>query len=155
MERREFYSKLLLIISIALSPIICYLLVGYRSSYSMYFLTEAQPLFIIGNVMTAFYLHKIKDWELPAFTIILVLTFSVDKYPMMHNILAVFFFVQAMFIIYKKGRNVTILIPYVLSLSLAAISLFYAEVAAIIVLCTHHAINLFKFKKVIKKWKQN
>lgn len=148
MNKKEFYFKLALLICTALCPIVCYLLVGYQDSYSKYFLTNAQPIFIISNVVTAYYLHKIKDWEIPALLIILVLTFSVDKYPIVHNVLAVLFFIKCLIIIYEKSRYRNIIYFYLMSLILLPISLFYVEVVLIYILCIYHAINLFRYKNL-------
>lgn len=125
-----------------LSPIIMVLWIGYLPSISSYWSTNAQPLFIMANAITSYYLFSIEGWRASSFMLLLLTAFSIDLFPMSHNIMAVAFFIMNVIPLYKAKRYGYLLIPYIGSLILLPFSMTVAEILAIDVLCIHHGLRL-------------
>ena len=142
MKKAEYYARLTIICLIAIAPLICLLISGYKKSYSAYWETESQPIFIVANVITAYLLNQYKDWQPSAWLLLGVVAFNSFDYRMLHDVLAVMFFVSCLLVLLKKHRHNFITVTYIGSLAAAPFSLLFAEQVAITMLCLYHTVNL-------------
>jgi hypothetical protein len=133
-----------------ISPFICLSLYGYLPSISSYWRTGLQPLFIIANATTSYYLYSVKRWRIPALFLLLLTSFSVELYPTFHNILAVGFFISNIIPLLKTNRFKWTIYPYASSLLILPFSMTFAEIIAIISLCIYHALILKRYMDIYK-----
>lgn len=143
----EFYIKMLVIILAALTPLILYLTQGYLPSISSYWETPMQPLFIIVNASTSYYLYGISNWKFPAFFMLMLTAFSVTDFMIFHNIVAGLFFVSCLVALYVSKHFKFIFWMYLISLPVMIYSLFIGESLAVFSLCLYHAIVLIRLNK--------
>lgn len=147
-NNKELIVRLSVIILAAITPIILLLTEGYKPSISTYWLTDMQPLFIIANASTSFYLINFKNWKLSGYLLMGVTAFSVQYYPVTHNILAILFFASSLIPICKSNHFKFTKWIFISSLILLPISLFWFEVVAIIAICLFHMLSLIKYYKI-------
>ena len=133
----------LLVIFMALTqPIIILLVCGEIVSFSASWQTELQPLYILTNAATSYFLYSVNKWKLPALFLLFITAFSVDFSPMFHNIIATFFFLSCISPLYsiKRFRHYMWLFLATTPL-LPLYGLFLFEFASVWVLCFYH-LNL-------------
>lgn len=130
--------KWITVVIAMLSPFIMIGWLGEMKSVSAYWNTLAQPLFIIMNATTSYFLFTVHHWQLPAGLLLLVTAFSVAVYPVLHNIFAVSFFVICLWSLWQLHRFRWYTIPYILAGGLTAYKLLYGEVLAITIICVYH-----------------
>lgn len=148
LTKGEYQLKVSVLILAAGAPILYLILGGYKPSLSNYWNTEMQPLFIIANAATSFYLYQIKNWRLSALILLLVTAFSVEVYPQTHNILAIVFFIVTLYPLWITHHFKKLFWIYIVSLGVASFSILSAEIIAVWVLCLHHGLVLMKLHKV-------
>lgn len=134
----------------AITPFMLILFFGLESSLSTYWLTAGQPLFILANVITSYFFFTIKEWRMPSYLLVLLTAFSVQSFPMTHNILAVLFFIAAGYSFYHIKRLKWYFILFVSCLPLLSYSLLHAEIGGILVLCAYHA-HILIYKQILMK----
>jgi hypothetical protein len=147
-DNKEFIIRLSVILFAVIAPFIMLLSEGYKPSISSYWMTDIQPLFIIANASTSFYLINFKSWKISGYLLMGVTAFSVEYYPMTHNILAILFFVASLLPICRSNHFKFTMWIYLSSLILLPFSLFWFEVIAIIAICTFHMLSLIKYYKI-------
>lgn len=147
----EFYSRLLVIVLAAITPIILLITQGHFLSLSQYWETDMQPLFIIANATTSYYLYGIKNWRLSALFLLLLTSFSVTLYPNAHNILAVLFFIVSLFPLYVSHYFKFCFWAYLISMPIMIFDMMLGESIAIFFLCLHHLLILFRIHKIESK----
>ena len=148
-----FGLKILVICLAVVHPLIFLSIFGERVTLSSYWDTTFQPLFIISNASTSYFLFSLKYWKLPSLFLLLLPAFPVFTFPLTHNILAGLFFIGAGAALFNRPtfRRYTSL--YVSTLLLSFISWFWVEVGAIWVLCLYHLNVLLMVKgKTKKSW---
>ena len=116
--------------------------IGYLPSISTYWKTEAQPLFIMANAITSYYLFSVQGWRISSFMLLFLTAFSVELFPKSHNIMAIAFFIMNIIPLWKSTRYRYMLIPYVGSLAILPFSITIAEMFAIDTLCIYHGLRL-------------
>ena len=127
------------------SPFIYMGVSGHQVSISSYWETPMQPLFIFVNASTSYYLFSIKNWWIPAFFLMLLTSFSVTNFFIVHNIFAISFFFFCGISILKSKIKIYIF-PYLLSLiPLFFGSLIWAEIMGILTVCLFHFHRYVKF----------
>jgi len=136
-----------------LQPLIIVLCFGVDvHSISAMWLTYLQPLFIVTNAATSYLLFSIRRWRIPSLFLLLLTAFSVQFSMLSHNIFAGIFFVSCVYSLYGIKRLRWYIIPYVCSaLVLLVSSIFWAEVAAVIVICAYHFNLLVGVLKIRNK----
>jgi hypothetical protein len=107
-------------------------------------------LFILANVITSYFFFTIKEWRFPSYFLVLLTAFSIQSFPMTHNILAVLFFIAAGYSFYHIKRLKWYFVAYVSCLPLLSYSLLHAEIGGILVLCTYHA-HILIYKQILMK----
>lgn len=143
----DFLVKMFVIVLAALTPLILYFTQGYHPSISTYWRTPMQPLFIIVNAITSYYLFGIKNWKFPAFFMLMLTAFSVTDFMIFHNIVAGMFFVSCLVAIHISRHLRFIFWMYLISLPVMIYDLLLGESLAVFSLCLYHAIVLIKINK--------
>lgn len=143
---KAHHLKLTIVIIAFLQPIIILSFLGEIHSISSVWGTYLQPVFIFVNVVTSFYFFLSERWKISGLLLMLLTAFSLDIFPMIHNILAILFFVSVLF---GFKRNYLYIAVYLLStlLSLSVFNIFWAEFAAITVICVYHFYLILKLKR--------
>ena len=144
----DFHTKMFVIILAALMPLILFLTQGYLPSISAYWETPMQPLFIITNASTSYHLYGIKSWRLSAFLLLLLTAFSVTDYGMIHNIVAVLFFISCLFPLYTTNHYKFVFWVYLAAMPIMIGSMFVGESIAVIAMCLYHALVLIRVKRL-------
>ncbi len=147
------YILRMAVIALALiTPIIFLATEGYLPSLSNYWRTPLQPLFILANASTAYYFFGFHNrWRIPAVFLLLLTAFSIDSYPMVHNVVAVLFFVSCLIPLHKTKYYKHFFWAYICSILFVPISVTLGEFLSTSVLCVFHALMIHKIYKVQKK----
>jgi hypothetical protein len=126
-----------------LQPIIIVSCYGFDVfSISSIWSTGLQPLFIITNACTSYFLFDIRGWKIPAILLLLLTAFSIEFNLVIHNILAGLFFLSSFGSLRGIRRLGWYVFPYGFSLLLwLFLGMFWGEVFAIYIICVYH-INL-------------
>jgi len=96
MNYTQHILKIIVILISLLYPFVLLSVEGELLSLSQYWNTSLQPLFIVANVMTAYFFFGIDNWRFSSFLLVMVTAFSVKLYPMIHNVVAVMFFLSCL-----------------------------------------------------------
>ena len=139
MRYTEYILKILIILISLFYPFVLLSIEGELLSLSQYWNTSLQPLFIVANVMTAYFFFGIDNWRFSSFLLVLVTAFSVKLYPIIHNVVAVMFFLSCLYPLFKSKRFKFYAYLYLLSPLIYLIwGLLYLEIYAIVILCSYH-----------------
>ena len=130
--------------------IICY---PDIKSLSGFWNTPMVPMFIIMNIVTAYFFYLLPNWKFAAVVLFLLTAFPIGFFDTFHNILAVLFFVACMYAIAQSTRYSWLVFPFIIAIIIAAKSLFWAEVVSIYVICAYHLLTLRKRVKLVKQRK--
>ena len=152
-NRNDFILRMLVIIIAALAPFIYIGSIGELPSISSYWQSSMQPMFIIVNASTSYFLFSIKKWRISAIMLLLLTSFSFDTHFILHNIFAIAFFLFNIYPIYLNKKIRWALIPYLLSTLFLIDSVLYAEISAIIVLCLFHLYGLIRYNRIYSQRK--
>ena len=128
---KDFYLKVLAILLIGISPFIMLITYGQLNSVSQYWTTPLQPLFIISNTITAYLLFEIKNWKNASIFLVLLTSFSLDEFTMLHNIFAGLFFFFSLYALWKTQRLGGYIIIYGIAMIVLPFSIFWGEIIAI------------------------
>lgn len=136
-----------------LQPIIILLVLGDVTSISSTWDTPLRNLFIIVNLLTSYFFFESHRWEVSGILLVLLTMFSVTSYPMVHNILAVLFFISCFYPMYKLRRFSHYIIPYFVGFPMGIyFGLFWAEFWGVWVLCIYHAhIVIYMYRLGVKR----
>jgi len=151
LTKEDYQIRLGVIVLAFLSPILCLFLHGYQPSLSSYWTTEMQPLFIVANATTSFYLYQTKTWRASALMLLLLTAFSIELYPNMHNGLAGVFFIVTLYPLWVTHHYKWVFWIYIFSLVVLLFSMLIAEIIAIWSLCLHQGLVLNKLYKLQNK----
>ena len=151
MSKLELSLRTLAIAVAIIVPIICISTQGLLISYSKYWETPMQPLFILSNVITAYYFFEYDQWKPSACFLLLLTAFSVTNFGPVHNVLAVLFFLSCFVTLVRSNHFGWTVIPYTASLLLLGYNMMIAETLAIGVLSLYHGLILFKIKRINKQ----
>ena len=160
MNKRGYILRALVIVLAFVFPFIC-IFKGepIRQSLSQYWLTDLQPLFIVTNAATAYFLFSLDKWKMPAILLLLLTAFPVDTHNTTHNIFAYAFFIASIKPLYYATQTQLqwYTIPYLGSLLMFPFGFFYVESVCICVLCMFHGHLLYlkwqleTTKKIVKQ----
>jgi hypothetical protein len=150
---KDFILRILVIVSALISPFVYINIVGKLPSISSYWETQMQPLFIIVNASTSYFLFSIKRWKISAMLLLFLTAFSVESFITLHNIFAISFFLFNVYPIYLNKKIRWILIPYISSIFFLIDSILYAEIFAITSLCLGHLYLLIRYMLLENKRK--
>ena len=116
------------------------------NSVSAFWNTASQPLFIIMNAVTSYFLFSSDRWQMPGLLLLLLTAFSVPSWPVLHNIFAFTFFITATFPIALGRRLSWYLLPYAVGCFIMYFNLLIGEIICIETLCVYHMhLVLYKY----------
>ncbi len=135
--------RFIVIMLALLQPFIIMYYYGFSlPSISSAWLTNLQPLFIITNACTSYFLFGVNGWRIPGILLLLLTAFSIEHYMVIHNIIASLFFLSCIRGLYGIHRLRWYLFPYIFSLVLwLFFGMFIGEVFGVLIVCAYH-INL-------------
>ena len=136
--------KFIAILIAILQPFVLIIFCGELKSISTYWNTPFQPLFIITNAITSYFLFGIHRWRFSAFLLLVLTAFSVESYPSFHYAVSALFFISCYYplIMTKKFRLFTVF--YTLSLIIFFTKgILWFEIYSIIVLSIYHLFFLY------------
>lgn len=140
----EIIKRLFTSVLAVLQPFIIYFTYGNLESISQSWNTPLQPLFIFSNALVSYFLFDLPKWRIPAILLLLLTVFSVQNWFVLHNVLAILFFIMSgvSMLSVKKFR---FYIPiYLISLFfLLNGGFFWMETWAIICLVAYHMHIMF------------
>lgn len=140
----EILKRLFISIIAVIQPFIIHFTHKDLISLSQSWNTELQPLFIFTNSLVSYFFFDMPKWRIPAVLLLLLTVFSVKDYYVLHNILAIGFFVTSALPLWSIKRFRFYLPIYLLStFFLIFDGFFWMETWAIIVLCSYHIHLLF------------
>jgi hypothetical protein len=150
MSYTHYIIKIIVVLISLLYPFVLLSIEGELNSISQYWDTSLQPLFIVANVMTAYYFFGIDNWRFSSFLLVLLTAFSVKLYPMIHNVVAVMFFLSCLYPLFKSKRFKFYAYLYLLSpLVGLSLGLLYLEIYSIIILCLYHLHSIIHVMSVM------
>jgi len=154
MTRRDYLIRIFVITLAFILPLVCLSFGEPRESISKYFNSSVQPIYIISNVLTAYLLYSLEKWKCPAVFLLLLTSFTVYDYPIIHNIFAYAFFFSCFSPIFSHNRLKLYYIPYLCSLIFLIDSFLWTEIICIFTLCSFHGQLLYlKYKADLKRKK--
>ena len=151
MGRVELSVRTLALLLASVAPLMCVAAYGWGFSYSQYWNTPLQPVFILSNIITAYYLFDSERWKAPAIFLVLVVSFSVEDYLVVHNLMAISFFVACIGPLWVSNRFKWIVWLYIACTALIFYDMLLAELAAINCLVLFHGLMLYKYKRLNKQ----
>ena len=144
----EFITRLTAIIFVTISPFIMVAVHGSEYSLSAYWTTPFQPMFILSNAITSYFFFSTPSWKLPGIFLMLLTGFSVAQYPIIHDVLAVSFFISCAIVLYKSHHFNYYLYIYIAMVFIIPFTMLWGEIFGIIILCAYHARLLF-YKRML------
>lgn len=152
MRYGEYILKILVILISLLYPFVLLSVEGELNSISQYWNTSLQPLFIVANVMTAYFFFGIENWRFSSFLLVLLTAFSVKLYPMIHNVVAIMFFLSCLYPLFKSKRFKFYSYLYLISPFVGLIGgILYLEIYSIIILCSYHLHSIIYMMNLIRQ----
>lgn len=148
----KFWLKLSVILLALIIPFAMLLIHGPESSISNYWNTPMQPLYIIVNASTSYFLFSLNRWKFSACLLFLITAFSVEYYPTLHTIFAICFFVSNLWpLFYIKQKYIGYFYLYAISIFFFPFNVLVGEIIAITSLCLYHAHVLIYVKWLLTK----
>ena len=138
MNRWDISERLVASVLAVLQPFIIYFCYGDMHSISQVWGTTLQPMFIIVNALVSFFFFKLEKWKIPALLILLLTAFPVTDYFILHNIIAVSFFIFSGISLWSIKRFRLYILVYLVSGIFLFDGLFWVETWAIITLVFYH-----------------
>jgi hypothetical protein len=154
-RKENFIIRLFVIIVAMLAPFIYIISFGILPSISGYCETPMQPMFIIVNASTSYFLFSTERWRISAVLLLALTAFSVENYPDAHNFFAICFFLMNIHSLYRSRRTHVAMLIYLCSVFFIYDGVLYAEIFAITVLCATHLWLLICAWKIDIKRKSN
>ena len=143
------------LISIAIAMMFPFIIIqfGDKQSLSAYWTTLAQPLFIIMNAVTSYFLFSSDRWQMPGLLLLLLTAFSVPSWPVLHNIFAFTFFITSLFPMLAAHRLRWYLFPYFIGAAAMYFNLLIGEIICIETLCVYNMHMVLYKHWLLKKHK--
>ena len=138
-SERWFYLRIFVIILALIQTPILIGLEGELESLSTYWNTQYQPIFLLINMTTCYFLISIPKWGFQALCLLLLTVFPITHFIMFHNLMALLFFISSFYPLFVDSRFNYYSLPYLFAIPLASYSLLYGEMLAITILCCYHA----------------
>ena len=145
-KKYQLYIKLIVILLSIIQPFIFLSICGELWSISSYWRTTLQPMFIIVNAATSYFLFSTDKWLVPSILLLLLTAFSIDLYPTTHNILAGLFFLSCTYPLSTLKRFQFFGVLYIMSfLVLLYSGMLWFEIYCVLILGSYHlTILLYK-----------
>jgi len=140
--KEQYWIRMIVIFFAALAPYLCLFGYGPLPSLSSYWNTDMQPIFIVANATTSYYLYTMPSWKFSAILLLLLTAFSVDVYLYTHTVLAILFFIVTLVPMYYSNNYRWTRWMYLAAVAALPISMLAAEIVAITALCLYHGLRL-------------
>jgi hypothetical protein len=151
--RFNFAFRIVALCLAAICPLIITIAYPIEKSLSMYWSTEAIPLFILTTIPTAYYFMNTKDWKVAGICLLLLTAFPVTTHSIVHNITATIFFLLSGYTLIKSNKSTSLVKSlYLLAAASCGLHLLLGELCMIWILCIHHGIVSYRFYKTKKKF---
>jgi hypothetical protein len=136
----DIFVRIFVLFLTLVQPFVVLYCFGYNfDSLSTMWLTYLQPLFIIVNASTSYFLFGISSWRIPSVFLLLLTAFSVEYSMVFHYIFAVLFFLSCGYGMWFVRRLRWYLVLYIISLVvLFYFGIFWGEIFAIYIICFYH-----------------
>lgn len=155
MNRFEIYKRIFTTIVALLQPFIIYFVCGDLISISQSWNTPLQPLFIFTNAIVSYFFFDLPKWRVSAVLLLLLTVFSVKDFFILHNILAILFFISSAIPLLLIKKFSYYFIIYLISLIFLFFDGFYwMETWAIITLCFYH-LHLMLYRYLLENKMHN
>lgn len=151
MKPSDFLLRAGLILLGLIYPCIMCRWIGPLPSISEYFMTAAQPIFLLINAGTSFYFVTTHNWRIPGVLLLALSCFSLEYYPTAHTIMAALFFLWSIAATLAGKRYRFLAIGMILSGFGLFHSIFLAEVLAIFFICMYHSLILYDLYELYRK----
>ena len=143
MSWREFLIKFAVITVSFIYPFVLMSVEGELGSISQYWNTSLQPLFITANVMTAYFFFSLDDWKIPSYFLVLLTAFSIQFYPITHDVIATLFFISCLIPLFRSKRFKFYAYFYFFSIPIGLLwGLLWLEIWGMFILCSYHLHTL-------------
>lgn len=140
----EIIKRLFTSVLAVLQPFIIYFSFGELQSISQAWETPLQPLFIFSNALVSYFLFDLPKWRIPAVLLLLLTVFSVKDWMVLHNILAILFFIISLFPMWEIKKFRFYLPIYLFSIFFLFFGgFFWMETWGIITLVFYHMHIMF------------
>jgi len=150
--RFELIKRLFISVIAVLQPFIIYFVCGDLKSISQSWNTDLQPLFIFTNALVSYFFFDIPKWRIPAVLLLLLTVFSVKDWFILHNVLAILFFIVCAIPLWSIKKFRFYLLIYLLSILFLIFDGFYwMETWAILTLCFYHVHVMLFTRKIISR----
>lgn len=150
----KLWVRLILCVYAMLYGIALPMIFGIQLSYSSYY-SNTPTGFALATFLVSLglWLHRSKEWELPAMALMVVAAFNCYSWPMVHNTAAMIFFIASTWIMIRDKRygwwGRASIMWYALLLITKDGGLFWFEVIQIQLIATYHmrrVVHLIKLK---------
>lgn len=138
MNKWDMFERLVTSVLAVLQPFIIYMCYGDLHSISQVWTTPLQPMFIIINAFVSFFFFKLEKWRIPAMLLLFLTAFPVSNYFILHNIIAVSFFIFSGISLWSIKKFRPYILVYLISGLFLFDGLFWVETWAIITLVFYH-----------------
>ena len=108
--RFNFAFRIVALCLAAVCPLIITLAYPLEKSLSMYWSTDAIPLFILTTIPTAYYFMNTKDWKIAGICLLLLTAFPVTTHSIVHNITATIFFLLSGYALIKSNKSTSLIL---------------------------------------------
>lgn len=150
----ELFKRLFTTVIALLQPFIIYFTCGDLVSISQSWTTPLQPLFIFTNALVSYFFFDIHNWRISAVLLLLLTVFSVQDHFVLHNVLAVMFFVFSAIPLWSIKKFRIYLPIYLISIVFLFFDGFYwMETWAIMTLCFYH-LHLILYRYLLENRNQ-
>lgn len=145
-KKYDFYIKIFAITISIVQPFILLSICGELWSISSYWETPLQPLFIFVNAVTSYFFFSTDKWLVPSIFLLLLTAFSIELYPMTHNVFAGLFFLSCCYPLLTLKRFRLFGILYSMSIFvLLLLGMLWFEIYCVLILGSYHlTILLYK-----------
>jgi hypothetical protein len=146
---KDFWFKIGAVALAIISPFILIFFGGkILPSLSSYWMTDLQPLFIVTNAITSYYMFSAKRWRVSSLFLLLLTAFSVELFPQFHNVTAIIFFLANLYPMFTLKRFRWVTYVYLATLPIFFYSILWGEVIAIVILAGYHGAVLYNYRKI-------
>lgn len=135
-------------------PLVMVAWIPDQVSLSDYFDTPAVPLFISMNIVTAYFFYLLPNWKIPGVLLFLVTAIPVQYYMVLHDIIAILFFISCIAAVWKSNRYRFLIVPFIFSISTIPFSLLWAEIFGIWSICAFHLLMVWERNRIQKEKKE-
>jgi hypothetical protein len=147
----NFFVKLFVVIAALALPWVLLSVEGPLPSISTYWMSKMQPAFIFVNAAISYHLFNTRRWEIPSLFLLILTAFSIEMYPVIHNVSSVAFFATSAIPFFYAKRLQFYLKLYACSILFLFHSILAAEIIGISILCLYHAHVLIVYNCIKKK----